>query len=124
MENPVTVNIYVNGYISQVSLPNFTFSSRARQSLSKMTSLRKKTRGVESLPRRQSAFPAIPEGSVQTLPPPPRVRPMDKSKVESLMKRRYSVRQANPPKKERFPPELGNKAAELKVDFLDDKVLS
>jgi hypothetical protein len=59
-------------------------------------SLRKKTRGVESLPRRQSVYHGMSGTSGENMPPPPRVQAKDKSKVESLMKRRYSTR-APPP---------------------------
>jgi len=51
------------------------------------------------------------EGSSQPLPPPPRVRPKDKSKVESLMKRRYSTRGVPQPLNlEVFPEELSAKS--------------
>src|SRR5947207_4054406 len=74
-------------------------------------SLRKKSRGTQSLPRRQSIRPGMSQGSTQPLPPPPRVRPKDKSKVESLMKRRYSTRGVPPPPSglEPFPLELSTK---------------
>ena len=61
-------------------------------------------------------FPPVPEGSVPDLPSAPIVRPKDKSKVEALMKRRYSVRAAAPPKLERFPPELSTKAKPTQSD--------
>jgi hypothetical protein len=89
-----------------------------------VSSLRTKSRGVESLPRRQSVYPGMGGGSGQALPPPPRVRPKDKSKVESLMKRRYSTRGPPPPLSstlETFPPELTVKskiAQAHKVHFL------
>jgi hypothetical protein len=80
-----------------------------------VNSLRKKDRGAQSLPRRQSIHPSMGVGSAGALPPPPRVRPKDKSKVESLMKRRYSTR-VGPltPVSEPFPSELAakGKAAE------------
>jgi hypothetical protein len=52
------------------------------------------------------------EGSSQPLPAPPRVRPMDKLKVESLMKRRYSTRgvPAPPIATEPFPAELSSRS--------------
>jgi hypothetical protein len=101
----------------------------ARKELSnfKMTtvnSLRKKSKGVQSLPRRQSMYPGIGEGSAQSLPPPPRVRPKDKSKVESLMKRRYSVRGIPPVTSglEPFPSDLGSKDRTTEASVID-KVL-
>jgi hypothetical protein len=75
-----------------------------------VNSLRKKSRGAQSLPRRQSIHPGMSEGSTQPLPPPPRVQPKDKSKVESLMKRRYSTRGIPPSALEPFPSELSNKS--------------
>jgi len=76
-------------------------------------SLRKKNRNADALPRRQSSFPPIPENAAATgpMPPPPRVRPRDKSKVESMMKRRYSTRGMPPPAAvlEPFPEELMQK---------------
>jgi hypothetical protein len=76
-----------------------------------MTSLRQKHMAPQSLPRRQSAYPGM-EASSHPLPPPPRVRPKDKSKVESLMKRRYSTRGPLPhaPQSEAFPAELSVKS--------------
>lgn len=78
-------------------------------------SLRKKSMAVHTLPRRQSVYPGGPDGSSQNLP---RVRPMDKSKVESLMKRRYSTRGVPPPvlTDEPFPPELTSKTRAGSID--------
>jgi hypothetical protein len=86
-----------------------------------VNSLRKKTKGVQSLPRRQSVYHGIAEGSSQPLPPPPRVRPKDKSKVESLMKRRYSTRGV--PQNlnlEPFPAELSVKSRTTDSNFSDN----
>jgi len=75
-------------------------------------SLRQKSRGAQSLPRRQSMHPGAVDGSSQQMPPPPRVRPKDKSKVETLMKRRYSMRVVPGPVSalEAFPPDLSSRA--------------
>jgi hypothetical protein len=72
---------------------------------------------MQSLPRRQSVHPNMQDSSFQNLPPPPRVRPKDKSKVESLMKRRYSTRGPLPvpSTSEPFPAELGVKSRTLNV---------
>ena len=60
--------------------------------------------------------PNMQDGS-SNLPPPPRVRPKDKSKVESLMKRRYSTRGplVVPLASEPFPVDLGAKSRTLNV---------
>jgi len=81
-------------------------------------SLRKKTMAAQALPRRQSVYQGMEGGSSQQLPPPPRVRPMDKSKVESLMKRRYSTRgmPAPVPTNEPFPAELSSKTKAYDVE--------
>src|SRR5579859_2983161 len=80
-------------------------------------SLRKKSMAMQALPRRQSVHPNMQDGSFQNLPPPPRVRPKDKSKVESLMKRRYSARGPLPVPSisEPFPAELSVKSRTLNV---------
>src|SRR5579859_651041 len=81
-------------------------------------SLRKKNMGVQSLPRRQSMHPGMSDNASQPLPPPPRVRPRDKSKVESLMKRRYSTRGPLPSQSsiEAFPPELTAKSKTIEQE--------
>jgi hypothetical protein len=80
-------------------------------------SLRKKSMAVHSLPRRQSVHPSMQDSVSQNMPPPPRVRPKDKSKVESLMKRRYSTRGPLPVPSisEPFPAELSAKTRALDV---------
>src|SRR5271169_1307090 len=85
-----------------------------------VNSLRKKDRGAQSLPRRQSIHPSVGPGSEGGLPPPPRVRPKDKSKVESLMKRRYSTRVGPPPPSalEPFPSELSTKSQAVDTNFI------
>jgi exocyst complex component 8 len=64
---------------------------------------------VQSLPRRQSIHPGSNEAPAGSLP---RVRPKDKSKVESLMKLRYSTRGVPvlPSIDEPFPAELSAKS--------------
>ena len=95
---------------------------RVWPNMATVNSLRTKSRGAQSLPRRQSIHPGMNEGSTQPLPPPPRVRPKDKSKVESLMKRRYSTRGVPPPSAlEPFPSELSNKS-EVADSSYGDKV--
>src|SRR5579859_6322796 len=81
-------------------------------------SLRKKSMAVQSLPRRQSVFPNMQDSASQNMPPPPRVRPKDKSKVESLMKRRYSSRGPLPSQSsiEAFPPELTAKSKTIEQE--------
>lgn len=58
---------------------------------------------------------------MQTLPPPPRVRPKDKLKVESLMKRRYSTRVGPLPAStlEPFPSELSTKSKAADTSYVD-----
>jgi len=75
-------------------------------------SLRQKSRGAQSLPRRQSMHPGAADGSSQPMPPPPRVRAKDKSKVETLMKRRYSMRvvPGGVSALEAFPADLSSRA--------------
>jgi hypothetical protein len=88
-------------------------------------SLRQKSRGAQSLPRRQSIHP-VADGLSQPMPPPPRVRPRDKSKVENLMKRRYSMRAPPAPLAglEPFPSGLSSKG-KVAADSRDvDTVLS
>src|SRR5271169_5257712 len=86
-----------------------------------VNSLRKKDRGAQSLPRRQSIHPSVGPGSEGGLPPPPRVRPKDKSKVESLMKRRYSTRfgPLPPSALEPFPSELTTKGKSADPSYVD-----
>ena len=94
--------------------------TRTYFNMAAVNSLRKKTKGVQSLPRRQSVYHGMAEGSSQPLPPPPRVRPKDKSKVESLMKRRYSTRGL--PQNlniEPFPAELSTKSRTTDSNFSD-----
>jgi len=79
-------------------------------------SLRNKNMGVQSLPRRQSVYPGVHESSPEALPPLPRVRPKDKSKVESLMKRRYSMARGmgvQNHSNEAFPVELSSRSKEF-----------
>jgi len=90
-----------------------------------VNSLRKRSMAGQALPRRQSVHPNMQDSSFQNLPPPPRVRPKDKSKVESLMKRRYSTRGPLPVPSalEPFPAELSADTRTLKtvpetVDFV------
>lgn len=66
------------------------------------------------------------ESSPQSLPPPPRVRPKDKSKVESLMKRRYSVRGIPPVASipEPFPSDLGNIDRAIETTMIEKVLIS
>ena len=94
-----------------------------RRKMAAVNSLRKKTKGVQSLPRRQSIYHGMTEGSSQSFPPPPRVRPKDKSKVESLMKRRYSTRGVPQALNlEPFPAELGAKTRTTESNLNDNVI--
>jgi len=89
-----------------------------------MTTLRKKTSGQQPLPRRQSIHPGGMggDGAGPSLPPPPRVRAKDKSKVESLMKRRYSTRGVPPPQSalEPFTSELSSRGKAAEASYSDN----
>ena len=83
-----------------------------------VNSLRKKGRGGQTLPRRQSVYADMIERAPEPLPPPPKVRSTDKSKVESLMKRRYSMRAPalSVQALETFPSELRVKAKTVETN--------
>jgi hypothetical protein len=99
---------------------NFGHDRHSRRHIISMaSSLRqKKSLAVQSLPRRQSIHPGSNDAPAGSLP---RVRPKDKSKVESLMKRRYSTRGVPvlPSIDEPFPSELTAKSKALTTGASD-----